>query len=387
MWAAAAPLPYYSAYKDTKEKVKAKKKAEREAAKDGTSLSHALETFSSGAEASRPTTSATTSAANNPLPPTPNIAADLLEPAVEGPPSPRRLRALSNKVKQASSAEKHRSHHPSLSTSSALYHPSNADRPAWDQVIDNITLSRRSSGRSTTSSMPSRERPDSVQILGKAIFSRKGRLRRESSANSSSSSSLYSGELQMDGPAAQGNKDHFIPAIFGRRKAAKSDPYGDLGMPAMPPSGKPLISGPYNFQHVTHTRRDHLPTLQRSSRMELVAEFSTLKANPHPNDISSESSYTVGNTYTESEPHTRIAMNRPTLRTRHTAPNAGPRRLVKASKSQENLRAIHPTPRPQISDHRVRRITISSAPDPATTIVEPAVYPVRKLRSFRDYHS
>lgn len=248
-------------------------------------------------------------------------------------------------MKQASSADnKHRSHHPSFSTSSAL-HPHNAERPAWDQVIENITLSRRSSGRSTTSSMPSRERPDSVQILGKAIFTRKNRLRRESSANSSSGSSLYSAEMQMDGPGGYGNKEPLIPALFSRsRKAAKSDPYGDSVMAHPPSAGKPLISGPYNFQHVTHTRRDHLPTLQRASRMELVAEFSTLKSMPHPTDIPSEGSYMTNAHFAETETHTRPFGDRPSLRTRHTAPNAGPRRLVKASKSQENLRAIPPRP-------------------------------------------
>ena len=336
MWAAAAPLPYYSAYRPTR-----RKGSTNEAGKEGSSLSHASKTQPSGAVASKTADAPATS----PPPSTPsNIAIELLGPAVEGPPSPRRLRALSNKVKQASTAEKHRSHHPSLSASSALYHSPNAERPAWDQVLDNITLSRRSSGRSTSSSMPSRERPDSVQILGKAIFGRKGRLKRESSAHSSSGSSLYSGELVMDGPS-QNNKDHFIPALFGRRKAAKSDPYRDLSMSAAatPTPGKPLISGPYNFQHVTHTRRDHLPNLQRASRMELVAEFSTLKSAPQPADIPYDYSYMGGNN-AEAEPHTRIFMDRPTLRTRHTAPQTGPRRLVKASKSQENLRAIPPRP-------------------------------------------
>lgn len=48
------------------------------------------------------------------------------------------------------------------------------------------------------------------------------------------------------------------------------------------PRRRHLISGPYNFQHVTHTRQDHLPNLERASRMELVSEFSAIRASQEP---------------------------------------------------------------------------------------------------------
>ena len=336
MWAAAAPY-YYSEYHSSKRKGTA-------STKDGSSQSTA-----------RPTTSgsAATVAA---LAPATGLNADmagLLEPAIDGPPSPERLRALNKQMKQAATFEKHRGHHPSPSTSS-IHNLS--DRP-WEQVIDSITLSRRSSGRSTSSSMPSRERPDSVQLFGKAIFGRKARLKRDSSTNSSSASSLYSGDTPLDNTLASA-KDHLKPNLFSRRRAAKSDPYRDLS-PTPATLKKHSISGPYNFQHITHTRRDHVPALERASRMGgSVSDFMTLDTAQGDFDHTDDSRFpdlpTDTGFITESsigsgaainvEPHTRIHSEKPLAYTAHVLPRPGPRRLVKSSKSQDHIRA--PPPRP-----------------------------------------
>ncbi|KAM0334104.1 hypothetical protein ACHAQA_001124 [Verticillium albo-atrum] len=119
--------------------------------------------------------------------------------------------------------------------------------------------------------MPSRDRPESVQLFGKTIFNRKGRMRAESNANSSSGSSLYSTDQPLDINPAPQPKEQLIPGLFGRRKAQKADnPSGDR--PASSSGNKKLlISGPYNFQHVTHTRREHVPKAQRESRADLSA--------------------------------------------------------------------------------------------------------------------
>ncbi|KAL2105959.1 hypothetical protein VUR80DRAFT_7501 [Thermomyces stellatus] len=322
MWAAAAPYPYYSEYHSSRRKRSTGKKDK----KDGTSDSAATPASGTGLDT--------------------DMAAGLLEPAIDGPPSPERLRALNKQMKQAANFDKHRSHHPSASTSSIH---NSADRP-WDQVLDNITLSRRSSGRSTSSSMPSRERPDSVQLFGKAIFSRKGaRLKRDSSTNSSSASSLYSGETPLENAQASA-KDHLIHGIFTRRRAAKSDPHRDASStPAT--VKKHSISGPYSFQHVAHTPREHVPALERANRMGSVTDFPTLNPNdsrfpdlPPESNVVTESSHGSGGTIDVEESHTRANLDRPRVYTTTMMPRTGKRRLVKSSKSQDQMRV--PPPRP-----------------------------------------
>ncbi|KAI5928703.1 hypothetical protein F4810DRAFT_20159 [Camillea tinctor] len=181
--------------------------------------------------------------------------ADLLEPSVDGPPSPEQLRALSKSVK-------HRSQLTTSSGSSSLLSSTSDRRQSWDRSLENLGLSRNPSQRSN-----SRDRPDSVQLFGKAIFHRRGKLRRGSSDQTASGGSLLSAaEIPMETPKDQ----HFIQSMFARRRTLRS------GDPE--PSQKKLqISGPYNFQHLTHTQKDALPDLERTNRMELVSEFSNLR--------------------------------------------------------------------------------------------------------------
>jgi len=275
-------------------------------------------------------------------------------------------------MKAASTLEnKHQGRHMSSSSS---FRSHSSDRPSWDQALENISLSRRSSGRSTASSMPSRERPDSVQIFGKSIFGRKGKLKRESSIHSSSGSSLHSADLSPDAtstPKEQGNR-----TIFGRRKSVKGE--GHVDELSVAPK-RLLISGPYNFQHVTHTRRDHLPNLQRASRMELVTEFSTLKAVPlsaasghlkgiqaddlHFTDFSAdhvdvdEAPSSQPRLDSTVEVQRRFRLNSSSLPRNMSNGQQGPRRLVKPSRSQENLRVAPPRP-----------------PRPARSPLEPLLY-------------
>ncbi|EAQ90927.1 hypothetical protein CHGG_02862 [Chaetomium globosum CBS 148.51] len=187
-----------------------------------------------------------------------------LDPAVDGPPSPETLRELSQQMKRASVRDKHQSHQTSSSGSSSLRSLTSADRPSWENPLDGKTLSRKSSGRSTSSSMPSRERPESVQIFGKTLFNRRPKGRRESSAQSSSSS-MYSTDAVGDSalpPAQTSSRDSTIPGLFGLRRSIKPDQAAET-------QRRPTISGPYNFQHVAHTQKEHALDSQHGSLEQL----------------------------------------------------------------------------------------------------------------------
>lgn len=240
---------------------------------------------------------------------------ELMGPAIEGPPSPERIRQLSKQMKHASHL--HRGHRTLSSGSSSLL----------ASEFDSMSITRRSSQRSTTSGSPSRDRPDSVQVLGKNIFHRRakssksGRSKRESSAHSSSGSSLYSAETGSENSLAT-FKDSFIPTIFARRKTSRDESALQK---------KLQISGPFNFQHVTHTPRDQIVSLQRGSRMELMSEMSAMRtADP-----------------TSQDPHFRSFSSEHLGEYQNPSPRiqTGPRRLLKHARSQELLRTS-PPPRP-----------------------------------------
>ena len=96
--------------------------------------------------------------------------------------------------------------------------------------MDQLTLSRKSSQRSSSGSMPPRaERPDSLQIFGKSLFNRRGKLRRESSDQGS----IHAGEVAEPAVPALKEKDSQpflnsmlvfttlrIWAMYGRMNAA-----------------------------------------------------------------------------------------------------------------------------------------------------------------------
>ncbi|XXH04915.1 hypothetical protein Hte_011337 [Hypoxylon texense] len=201
---------------------------------------------------------------------------DLLEPAIEGPPSPERIRAFSNQMKRNSSSDKHRSELTTSSGSSSRL-SATSDRPSWNPSLESLSLSRNPSQRSVSSSVPSRERPDSVQIFGKAIFNRRGKMRRERS-DQSSHSSLDAPEMPIDTVSTALKDQPFIQSVFARRRALR-------GESVAPTQRKLQISGPYNFQHLTHTPKDSVPDLDRTNRIELVSEFSSIRPR-RPTDAS-----------------------------------------------------------------------------------------------------
>lgn len=249
---------------------------------------------------------------------------DSLQPAIDGPPSPERIRAYTEQMKRSSI----------FGNNSRTNTFSSATSSFRSRDSDTASLSRKSSNRSNASSMPpSRgERPESVQIFGKSIFSRAGRkARREGNSLANSASSLT---ISEDGSE--------------ERVSARENYYGKGDRK------KHSISGPYNFQHVTHTRPDHVSKLENVSRMELVSEFSALRASQAPTngelkgirtqDLHFENfSSEALNTPVEEWGHqTSPRHERRTLRKSVSPPQ--PQRYVNYAKSVDNLRS--PPPRP-----------------------------------------
>lgn len=205
--------------------------------------------------------------------------AEFLEPAIDGPPSPGGIRAFNNRVRQASVSDRHVNQYTNSSAASSLLSHAPSDRrPSWEQALESFTLSRKSSIKSTTSSMPSRERPESVQAIGKAIFNRKAKLRRESLATSGSST--YSSEMTLDVSNERGragsvvSKEHITSAamnLFNRRKTVQA------GEDAQK---RPLISNPFNFQHVSQIQKDQIPHLDRANSTTLRKELSQARSPP-----------------------------------------------------------------------------------------------------------
>lgn len=277
--------------------------------------------------------------------------ADFLEPAVDGPPSPAVIRALNDKVRKASVSERHVSQQTTSSsgTASSISYASSDRRPSWEQTLESFSLSRKSSTRSTTSSMPSRERPESVQAIGKAIFHRKSKLRRESltpSAGSTQSVDLTQDIASDRSRAASSvSKDNILASmsIFSRRKTVQAgeDPAAQK---------KPMISSPFNFQHVAQIQRDQLPDLELADHGTLQSGLSGVRTPPALGENlrvpNFSSSTTRPRDEEESVPPDVVVHSRQDAASR--PPNfhkAHPRQWVKQSKSQDHIRGSRP-PRP-----------------------------------------
>ncbi|KAF4120297.1 hypothetical protein GMORB2_3098 [Geosmithia morbida] len=251
---------------------------------------------------------------------------DYMEPAVDGPPSPERLRQLSKQMKRASHLnrpriERKESHDSSTSTS--------LSQNMWDQSTDSTSLSRRSSSRSSPNN--DRSERESVQMLGRNLFQRK-KANRASSSQSSSNSSMYSFETPPELPAK--DKDSLLPSLFTRRKASRDD------------SSQPRvqISGPFNFQHVAHTRRDSMTDPQRDSIYDMGpmqpdarAPHGLAPQNLHHPSHSVDSIDSDFNSMSLGGPASHMSMVQG-----HAVSAFGPHGTVRPSKSQDFLRSSPP---------------------------------------------
>ncbi|KAL7959145.1 hypothetical protein V8C34DRAFT_313609 [Trichoderma compactum] len=258
----------------------------------------------------------------------PMRAAEFFEPAMDRPPSPSRLRQLNSQMRRASQLRRQNGHRTAASASVA----SNLENPGWEQTLENLSLGRRASVKSTGSSAHSRERSDSVYGLGKNPFHRRVRSKRESSANSSSASSIYSAEAPPDNAIAPPPKESFIQA-FARRRASRDD--------TAVAQKKLQISGPYNFQHVMHTNRDENSANDAPEQLTMRATGPTSAPN-----VSEESGLLFHpDAYNDSGEF----FSRPAAASRQSA-SVGPRRLMRRIRSQDQLRgstpSMSPPPRP-----------------------------------------
>lgn len=142
-----------------------------------------------------------------------------LEPAIDGPPSPERIRAYTEQVKR-SSVFGHRSKSDTNSSSTFSFQSNDSSNSLG---YDNMP-SRKSSVRSNASTMATRgERPESMQIFAKNIFSRTKKSNYRGS-NNSSSSTLSSLGTTLGGideiPSA---RDIYYGKAKSSRKGASTD--------------------------------------------------------------------------------------------------------------------------------------------------------------------
>ncbi|TWU73303.1 hypothetical protein ED733_003824 [Metarhizium rileyi] len=269
--------------------------------------------------------------------------ADFLGPAVDKPPSPQKLRLLNKQMKRASQIQRHHGHKTASSESSSSSSMNISDRLPWELALDNLSLVRRSSLRSNDSSIPSRDRPESIHHFGKSLFHRRGKSKRESSAQRLSASSIYSGDAPAEN-SGSGSREGIIPSIFSRRKQSRDE---------FAPR-RPRISGPFNFQHVAHTQRDDVTKDDAPSNGTQTWNSTTLAGvleapSPRPRNLP-ESMFDMY------QGQVCGAVSRPPLVPRHTAPASGPRRLPQHTRSQEQLRKnlSQPPPRPPRSPIQVK---------------------------------
>ncbi|KAI1824393.1 hypothetical protein F4861DRAFT_258921 [Xylaria intraflava] len=185
---------------------------------------------------------------------------DLLEPAMDGPPSPEGIRAFSRRIKRGSIVEQQNNEQTTSSGSSSI----RSETPeTGEHSLENPSMSRNPSQR--VPAVPFRERPDSVQLFGKAVFGRRPKLRREQSDQGYSTTSLLSvNEVPMNGATDPSKEQRFIHSMFARRTRGTSEAS----------QKKFQISGPYDFQHVSHSSKANLPKFDASDRNEPLSNVS-----------------------------------------------------------------------------------------------------------------
>ena len=252
---------------------------------------------------------------------------------IDGPPSSEHIRAYTEQMKRSSTFGIHsRTHTISSLTSTIISRKSSLGSSDGN-------LSRRASGRSTTSGMTHRDRHDSHNIFGRNLFARKPRRGNGSSHGSSMS-------FAMAGDMREGD---FMQEQMHRK-----------------PGNRRQISEPYNFQHVTHTRQEQLPNLDRTSPLELVTEFSAIRASQAPShgnlkgiraqdlhfeDLSLQRLAATPSPRSGVRPYKSPRHHGHSTRSQYFPESPTPRRPMNRSQSHDNLSAFLPsrTPRPPLS--------------------------------------
>ena len=188
---------------------------------------------------------------------------DSLEPAMDGPPSPERIRAYTEQMKR-SSIFGNNSSRTTLSSGASSFR----SRESVLASAENLPLSRKSSGRSSASSKPSSrtDRPESVQIFGRTLFSRPGRRVKLDKINTLGEETVEE-RSPTDHHNGQGSSSRKGTMTYSSSQELRT---------------RQLISVPFNFQHITHTGQNHLQNLEQASETELASEFSAIRASQMP---------------------------------------------------------------------------------------------------------
>lgn len=177
-------------------------------------------------------------------------------------------------------------------------------------------LKRQTSKKSMAGFSTRSDRPESIQIFGKSLFSR-GSRKSKTASGRSSSMSLH----QRDSQYADGRIEE-------------------------EPSKKHLISGPYNFQHVIHTAQGSQSGVEVKSRGSSLDNEQTLSGRPHASSIS-DSDY-MSDAITETahsiaeEVEGTPRPQRRTFRKSVSPINVAPR--LRSSQSHDSVRNAPPRP-------------------------------------------
>ncbi|OBT65964.1 hypothetical protein VE03_03136 [Pseudogymnoascus sp. 23342-1-I1] len=250
-----------------------------------------------------------------------------MEPAMDGPPSPQRIRAYTEQMKRSVAAGHSRTSTGTSSTSSSVSGADSGTRSPEE------SLSRQASRKSTISIKA--ERTDTLQMFGKALFSRGSKRSKKGRSRASSLLSLSSRESTMVTPRSAVDEEVAFK--------------------------KHLISGPYDFQHVVHTGHEQAPNVDIASRDDLLEEFSTVRRSNAPtgelrgiraddlhfHNFSSEALDAL----VEKEPPQpppQLPVKSPARKSIIRKPSPAPLKpSLRSSKSQDNVRAgMSPPPRP-----------------------------------------
>lgn len=242
---------------------------------------------------------------------------ELYLPAVEGPPSPESLRRMNAEMRLAANMRRGQGHKLASSSSSITSFTGDLDH-----ALDNIDLVRRSSFTSVESGNISRDASEAFQQFSKSLFHRRGRSKQEST---SSGSSLYSAEVP-GGDMANASKESVIPKLFARRKPSRDD------QAAL--QKRFQISGPFNFQHVTHTNRD---AAEDAMLDDDQADAYPVKGRSRAATGTSDHTYTnvLAETVAEHGDVADFPPPRPGLIARHTGSFQTMRRFIKSGKIAE----------------------------------------------------
>ncbi|KAG9246401.1 hypothetical protein BJ878DRAFT_497296 [Calycina marina] len=193
---------------------------------------------------------------------------DSFEPAIDGPPSPERIRAYTEQMKR-SSIFGNNSSRTMLSSGPSSFR-------SRDVSAESLTISRESSGRSSARSMTSSrlDRPESVQIFGRSIFPRR------SKRTQSNKDGLRTGKGDMSEGTIRNDAGSQSSSRRGTMTFSTSSSFTQESRT------RQMISSPFNFQHVAHTGQNQLPNLKEASGTGLASEFSAIRNSQMPtNDL------------------------------------------------------------------------------------------------------